>query len=145
MKFAGEKVLFSKVLPNPFVFRRFMFSLTCMTWRLQNVSHIFKWLLFLHFGFTQLSQFKTTNGHNFEELKTNLMPLVICISLLIIRSSRLFCWITTLVVCWSFCVVGLEWYPCCRLVLQPATQIPLQPNHTETPTNIEPRTIRPMW
>jgi len=22
---------------------------------------------------------------------------------------------------------------------------PLQPNHTETPTRIEPRTIRPMW
>jgi len=29
-------------------------------------------------------------------------------------------------VCWSFGVVGLEWYPCCRL--QPATRIPLQPN-----------------
>ena len=28
---------------------------------------------------------------------------------------------------------------------QPATRIPLQPNHTETPTHIEPRTIRPMW
>jgi len=98
-------------------------------------------------------------------------------------------------VCWSFGVVGLEWYPCCRLkvsvlqdeaeasacntdttptqphrnsnthltknntknaviqqnsrkllmILQPATQIPLQHNHTETPTHIEPRTIRPMW
>jgi len=45
---------------------------------------------------------------------------------------------------WSFSVVGLEWYPCCRL-LQPATRIPLQPNHTETPTHIETRTIRPMW
>ena len=22
-------------------------------------------------------------------------------------------------VCWSFGVVGLEWYPCCRLKLQP--------------------------
>jgi len=32
-----------------------------------------------------------------------------------------------------------------QVVLQPATQISLQPNHTETPTNIEPRTIRPMW
>jgi len=29
--------------------------------------------------------------------------------------------------------------------LQPATRIPLQPNHTETPTHIKPRTIRPMW
>ena len=29
-------------------------------------------------------------------------------------------------VCWSFGVVGLEWYPCCRI--QPATRIPLQPN-----------------
>ena len=38
-------------------------------------------------------------------------------------------------------MVGLEWYPCCRL-LQPATRIPLQPNHTETPTHIEARTIR---
>ena len=28
---------------------------------------------------------------------------------------------------------------------QPATWVPLQPNHTETPTHIEPRTIRPMW
>jgi len=36
-----------------------------------------------------------------------------------------------------------EWYPCCRL--QHATRIPLQPNHTETPTHIEPRTTRPMW
>ena len=46
-------------------------------------------------------------------------------------------------VCCSFVVVRLEWYPCCRL--QFATRIPLQPNHTETPTHIEPRTIRPMW
>jgi len=45
-------------------------------------------------------------------------------------------------VCWSFGVVGLEWYPCCRP--KPVTQIPLQPKHTETPTHIEPRTIRPM-
>ena len=29
--------------------------------------------------------------------------------------------------------------------LQPATRIPLQPSHTETPTHIETRTIRPMW
>jgi len=26
-------------------------------------------------------------------------------------------------VCWSFSVIGLEWYPCCRV--QPATRIPL--------------------
>jgi len=32
-------------------------------------------------------------------------------------------------VCWSFGVVGLEWR------LKPATRIPLQPNHTETPTH----------
>ena len=49
------------------------------------------------------------------------------------------CWFD---VCWSFGVVGLEWYPCSRL--KPATRIPLQPNHTETPTHIEPRIIRPM-
>jgi len=30
-------------------------------------------------------------------------------------------------------------------MLQPATRIPLRPNHTETPTHIKPRTIRPMW
>ena len=29
--------------------------------------------------------------------------------------------------CWSFGVVGLEWYPCCRL--KPATRIPLQPKN----------------
>ena len=40
-------------------------------------------------------------------------------------------------VCWSFGVAGLEWYPCCRL--KPATWIPLQPSHTETPTHIETR------
>ena len=57
----------------------------------------------------------------------------------IIRSLRLFCWITTLVycswfdVCWSFGVVGLEWYPCCRL--QPATRITLQPNTHRTKNN----------
>ena len=32
----------------------------------------------------------------------------------------------------------LEWHPCGRL--QPATRIPLQPSHTETPTHIETRT-----
>jgi len=32
-----------------------------------------------------------------------------------------------------------------QVVLQPTTRIPLQPNHTETPTHIEPRTVRPMW
>jgi len=31
------------------------------------------------------------------------------------------------------------------VVLQPATRIALQPNHTESPTHIEPRTIRPLW
>jgi len=43
-------------------------------------------------------------------------------------------------VCWSFGVVGLEWYPCDRLKLQPATRIQPQPSHTETPTHIETRT-----
>jgi len=43
------------------------------------------------------------------------------INISIIRNLRLFFWFTTLVVCswfdvcWSFGVVGLEWYPCCRL------------------------------
>ena len=35
-------------------------------------------------------------------------------------------------------MVGLEWYPCCRL--KPATRKPPQPSHTETPTHIETRT-----
>jgi len=57
--------------------------------------------------------------------------------------------ITTLVVCscfdvrWSFGVAGLGWYPCSRLnrvVLQPATRMPPQTSHTETPTHIETRT-----
>jgi len=30
-------------------------------------------------------------------------------------------------------------------LLKPATLIPPQPNHTETSTHIETRTIRPMW
>ena len=52
--------------------------------------------------------------------------------------------ITTLVVCscfdvcWGFGVAGLGWYPCGRL--KPATRIPPQSNHTETPTLIETRT-----
>ena len=34
----------------------------------------------------------------------------------------------------------------CVLVLRCGLAgIPPQPNHTETPTHIEPRTIRPMW
>ena len=55
------------------------------------------------------------------------------INISIIRSLRLFCWITTLVaffwlnMCWSFGVVGLEWYPCCRLQ-------PLACNTDTTPT-----------
>jgi hypothetical protein len=46
---------------------------------------------------------------------------VLDINMCIIRSLRLFCWITTLVVCswfnvcWCFRVVGLAWYPHCRL------------------------------
>jgi len=69
-----------------------------------------------------------------EEWKINLMSLPILfhflcarhvsdINISIIKRLRLFCWITTLVYC--------SW-------------IPLQPNHTETPTHIEPRTIRPI-
>jgi len=44
---------------------------------------------------------------------------------------------------WSLC----SWFVVCWRfgVVQPTTRIPLQPNHTETPTHIEPRTIRPMW
>ena len=41
-------------------------------------------------------------------------------------------------VCWSYGVARLKWYPCCSLM--PATRIPPQPNHTETPRHIETRT-----
>jgi len=37
------------------------------------------------------------------------------------------------------CVVS-AWQAKAQLVLQPVTRIPLQPNHTETPTHIETRT-----
>ena len=44
---------------------------------------------------------------------------------------------------WSYC----SWFDVCWSfgVLQPATRIPLQTSHTETPTHIEPRTTRPIW
>jgi len=57
------------------------------------------------------------------------------INISIIRSLRLFCWITTLVVLFLVrCVLELwcGWVGVVS-VLQPATRIPLQPNHTETP------------
>ena len=45
----------------------------------------------------------------------------------------------------DFSVVSPHWLcvfvlMCVGVVLQPATRIPLQPNHTETPTHIETRT-----
>ena len=110
------------------------------------------------------------------KLKTNLMSLAISfhflcaqhvsdINISIIRSLRLFCWITTLVVvflvrcelefrCGWVGVVSVLQVSACNMDKtptqpqrnsNPATRIPLQPNHTETPTHIEPRTIRPMW
>jgi len=49
----------------------------------------------------------------------------------------------------SMCVGVTLWFGCDGVVsvgrFQPTTRIPLQPNHTETPTHIKPRTIRPMW
>ena len=40
----------------------------------------------------------------------------------------------------SLCVGDSVWlgWSGIRVVLQPATRIPLQPNHTENPTHIEP-------
>jgi len=72
------------------------------------------------------------------------------INISIIRSLRLFCWITTLVVLFLVrCVlefwcrwVGVVSVLQAEAVLQPAS---LQPNHIETPTHIEPRTIWPMF
>jgi len=64
------------------------------------------------------------------------------INISIIRSLRLFCWITILVV--LFLVRCVLEFPCgwvgvvsvlqAEAVLLPATRIPIQPNHTETPT-----------
>ena len=47
---------------------------------------------------------------------------------------------------YGFRGVGRDYKICqiARVVLKPATRIPLQPNQTETPTHIETRTIRPM-
>ena len=70
-----------------------------------------------------------------------------------IRSLRLLCSITALVVLFLVrCVlefrcgwVGVVSVLQAEAPLQPATRISLQPNHTGTPTHIEPRIIRPMW
>ena len=43
--------------------------------------------------------------------------------------------------CWAY----KKWNEKASDVKKPATRIPIQPTHTETPTRIEPRTIRPMW
>jgi len=93
-----------------------------------------------------------------EEQKTNLMSLAtlfhfLCaqhisdINIPIISSLRLFCWISTLVVLFLVrCVLEFRcgWVGVVS-VLQNEARIPLQPNYTETPTHIEPRTIRLMW
>jgi len=47
---------------------------------------------------------------------------------------------------WSYC----SWFDVCWSCIRVAgwscaTRIPLQHNHTETPSHIEPRTIWPMW
>ena len=70
------------------------------------------------------------------------------INISIIRTLRLFCWITTLVVlflvwcmlefrCGWVGVVSMLQAEAQLVVLQPATWIPLQPNRTETPTHIK--------
>ena len=41
----------------------------------------------------------------------------------------------------SMCVGDSVWL----VWSQPATRIPLQTNHTESPTHTEPRTIRSKW
>jgi len=85
-----------------------------------------------------------------EEWKTNLISLAIVfhflcaqhvsdINISIIRSLRLFCWITTLVVLFLVqCVLEFRcgWVGVVS-VLEAAPRIPLQPNHTKSPTYIE--------
>ena len=77
-----------------------------------------------------------------EEKKTNLMPLAIFFTSYILNMFRTLIYPSSgacdysvelphwsycswFDVCWSFGVVGLEWYPCCRL--KPATRTPPQP------------------
>jgi len=67
------------------------------------------------------------------------------INISIIRSLRLFCWITTLVVCswfevcWCSGVVGLAWYPCCRLSrVHYSHHLPTHPRHCSVLNTINP-------
>jgi len=64
------------------------------------------------------------------------------INISIIKNLRLFCWITTLVVLFLVrCVLEFRrgWVGVVSVLQASAC------NHIETPTHIEPRTIRPMW
>jgi len=66
------------------------------------------------------------------------------INVSIIRSLRLFCSITTLVV--LFLVRCVLEFRCGWVGVVPVLQAEAaEPNHTETPTHIEQITIRPMW
>jgi len=63
-----------------------------------------------------------------------------------IRIFRLHCYIIIIII--IIIINIISWSQSQQmhiLVLQSATRIKLQPNHTETPTHVEPRTIRPMW
>ena len=78
----------------------------CGSWRIRDQLDVTNYSVLFHFFYAQ----------HVSDINTS-----------IIRSLRLFYFITTLVVCscfdvcWSFGVVGLGWCPCCRL--QPATRI----------------------
>ena len=59
-----------------------------------------------------------------------------------LRICNNYCSPTSTVVTRTPLIVTFRTFPV-SFVLQPATRIPLQPNHTESPTHIETRTIRP--
>ena len=66
----------------------------CDSWRIRDQLDVISYYVLFHFFYAE---------H------------VSDINISIISSLRLFYCITTLAVCWSFGVAGLEWYPCSRL------------------------------
>ena len=73
----------------------------CDSWRIRDQLDVTSYYVLFHFFYAQ----------HVSDINTS-----------IIRSLRLFCCITTLVmcshfdVCWSFGVAGLGWYPCSSLL-----------------------------
>jgi len=103
----------------------------CDSWRIRNQLDITCYYVLFHFFYAQ----------HVSDINTS-----------IIRSLRLFYFITTLVVCscfdvcWSFVVAGLGWYPCSRLKQASAcyTDTTTTQPHRNSNTHRNKDT-RPMW